>query len=82
MLTFAGLAAALFVTAGLPTFLDAVNLRFGSAATIFGVPWFLVLYPTYILACLALSFDALLRPAPAPTRQGAAAAVREPGLGC
>jgi signal transduction histidine kinase len=75
-IAFAGLVAMLFTTAGLPSFSDAVSLRFVGAATIFGAPWFLVLYPVYILACLALSFDALLRPAPAPTRQGASARSR------
>ena len=73
VLMFAGLTTALFATAGLPSFFDAVNLRFGAVATLLGAPWFLVLYPLYILTCLVLSFDALLRPAPAPTRQGAAA---------
>ena len=68
-----GLVVALFATAGLPSFLDAVNLRFGSGATLFGAPWFLVLYPAYILVCLGLTFDALLRPAPAPSRQSSAA---------
>ncbi len=73
VITFGGLVIALFTSAGLPSFLDAVNLRFGATATLFGAPWFLVLYPAYILVCVALSFDALLRPAPAPSKQSTAA---------
>ncbi len=73
---FAGLAIALFAAAGLPTFADAVTLRFDRTTTFMGAPWFLVLYPVYILACLGLVFDALLRPAPAPTRQSATARSR------
>jgi signal transduction histidine kinase len=76
VITFGGLTAAFFASAGLPSFLDAVNLRFGATATLFGAPWFLVLYPAYILVCVALSFDALLRPAPAPSRQSTAARLR------
>jgi hypothetical protein len=76
VITFGGLTAAFFASAGLPSFLDAVNLRFGTTATLFGAPWFLVLYPAYILVCVALSFDALLRPAPAPSRQSTAARLR------
>ncbi len=62
-----------FATANFPSFLDAVNLRFDRTITVWGAPWFLVLYPFYMLAALGLSFDALLRPASAPTRYGAAA---------
>ena len=61
---------------GLPSFSDAVNLRFGDTALLFGAPWFLVLYPIYILTCLGLSFAALLRPAPVATHQGLAARSR------
>jgi signal transduction histidine kinase len=76
VMSFGGLTVALFASAGLPSFLDAVNLRFGAVATLFGAPWFLVLYPAYILLCVALSFDALLRPAPAPSHQSTAARLR------
>lgn len=67
------LVVAFFATANFPSFLDTVNLRFDVAMTLWGAPWFLVLYPLYMLASLALCFDALLRPASAPTRYGAAA---------
>ena len=68
----AALVVAFFATAGIPSFLDAVNLRFQRTLTFWGAPWFLVLYPLYMLVSLALCFDALLRPAPAPTHYGAA----------
>jgi len=71
-----GLAVALIVTADLPTFLDAVNLRFGRVTTLFGAPWFFVLYPVYMLASLGFSLDALVHPAPAPTVQRAQARSR------
>lgn len=71
-LLFVALVVAFFATAGLPSFVDAVNLRFEGTLSFWGAPWFLVLYPLYMLAALALCFDALLRPAPAPTRYGAA----------
>lgn len=72
---FVTLTAGLFA-AGLPSFLDAVNLRFGETATLFGAPWFLVLYPLYILACLGLVYAALGRMPPATTPQRAAARER------
>jgi signal transduction histidine kinase len=72
---FFSLTAGLFA-AGLPSFLDAVNLRFGESATLFGAPWFLVLYPLYILACLGLVYTALWRMPPATTPQRAAARER------
>ncbi len=71
-LLFIALVVAFFATAGLPSFVDTVNLRFEGTLTFWGAPWFLVLYPLYMLVALALCFDALLRPAPAPTRYGAA----------
>lgn len=70
------LIIAFSATASFPSFLDAVNLRFGGAVSFWGVPWFLVLYPLYMLAALALSFDVLLRPPSAPTRYSASALSR------
>ena len=66
----------LLFAAPLPQFTQVIRLQFASSSSLFGVPWFLLIYPLYILACTGLAFDALRRPGPAPTLASSAARQR------
>lgn len=56
----------------------AINLRYEFSPTplIGGVPILIIAYPFYILACISLSFDALLRPGPSERMMGDLARTR------
>ncbi len=48
----------------LPAYIDMLLLNLSGAPALFGVPVLLLVYPPYILLCIGLSLDALLRPGP------------------
>jgi signal transduction histidine kinase len=48
----------------LPSFGDLVHLKLAASPEVFGAPVLILLYPPFILACIGLSLDALLRPGP------------------
>lgn len=48
----------------LPSFGQVQHFNFDAAPSILGVPILIVVYPIYILLCISLSLDALLRPGP------------------
>lgn len=48
----------------LPSFGQMAHLNLGSGLALFGVPILILVYPPFILACIGLSLDTLLRPGP------------------
>lgn len=48
----------------LPSFGDLAHLKLRASPAIFGIPLLILIYPPFILICIALSIDALLRPGP------------------
>ena len=59
-----GLTGALALGLALPTFVQMLQLQLGGIAGVLGLPWFLVVYPLYMLACMALAFVSLRGIAP------------------
>jgi signal transduction histidine kinase len=59
-----GILALLMIPGSLPTFIQAASLDLQSRVSVFGVPLLVILIPLYILGCLGLALDALLRPGP------------------
>ncbi len=66
------MAAALVVFAlfTLPSYYEFVQLEGASFNIVQGVPPLIIVYPVYIVACIGLSLDALLRPAPSLRMMG------------
>ncbi len=48
----------------LPSFGDLAHLKLRASPSILGIPVLILMYPPFILGCIALSMDALLRPGP------------------
>jgi len=48
----------------LPSFGDLAHLKLRASPALFGIPLIILMYPPFILACIVLSMDALLRPGP------------------
>jgi len=65
-----GLCLWIFVANPLPPFAQVARLDFSTPASPIGFAALMVVYPFYILLCLGLSFNALLRPGPAARLMG------------
>jgi signal transduction histidine kinase len=48
----------------LPSFTQAAQLNLSATPSVLGIPVLILFYPLYILICIGLSLDALLRPGP------------------
>jgi signal transduction histidine kinase len=59
-----GLAGLLVFTHPIPTFAQITALDLGGVPAVLGVPVIFLAYPAYILLCILLALDALLRPGP------------------
>ena len=65
LLITAAVMVGMFIFASpLPSFGDLAHLKLAASPEIFGIPVLILLYPPFILACIGLSLDALLRPGP------------------
>jgi len=64
------LTAILLFANPLPSFAEIANLQIASVPTILGIPILLPLYIANVILCIALSLDALRRPAPSPRVMG------------
>ena len=58
------LLALLLFANPLPSFVQMTQLNLVAAPSFLGIPILILLYPVYILSCIGLSLDALLRPGP------------------
>jgi len=58
------LTALLIFVNSLPSFHQITELNLSDALSLAGFPVMMIIYPIYILACIGLSLDALLRPGP------------------
>jgi hypothetical protein len=54
----------LLLTNPLPSFAQVTHLDLSAALSFRGAPILFLLYPPYILACIGMSLEALLRPGP------------------
>lgn len=61
---------------GLPSFIALTQLDMTAALTVGGLPILFALYPVFMLMCIVLSVDALLRPAPSERLMGDLARAR------
>lgn len=59
-----GMAGLLVFTHPIPTFAQITALDLGGVPSVWGVPVIFLAYPAYILLCILLALDALLRPGP------------------
>jgi signal transduction histidine kinase len=66
----AGLVGLLVFANALPSFGQIVQLNLATTPAIAGVPVLILVYPFYILLCIALSLDVLRRPEPSPRMMG------------
>jgi signal transduction histidine kinase len=54
----------------LPSFSQAAQLNLSTTLTVGGIPLLILIYPVYIVLCISLSLDALLRPGPSSRIMG------------
>jgi len=66
----ATLVVMLIVANPLPSLAVASRIDLGSTPSIDGIPILIVVYPVYIVCCVALSLDALIRPGPSERMMG------------
>ena len=66
----ATLVVMLIVANPLPSLAVAPRIDLGSTPSIDGIPLLIVVYPVYIVCCVALSLDALIRPGPSERMMG------------
>jgi signal transduction histidine kinase len=66
----AGLVGLLVFANALPSFGQIIQLNLATTPAIAGVPVLILVYPFYILLCIALSLDVLRRPEPSPRMMG------------
>jgi signal transduction histidine kinase len=65
-----GLVGLLLFANPLPTFSQATHLDVGRMPGASGVPWLMAVYAAFILLCIVLALDAVLRPGPSVRRMG------------
>ncbi|TLN26320.1 hypothetical protein FDZ74_01960, partial [bacterium] len=70
MLFTLALAALLVFTHPIPTFAQIAELNLDKVPALFGVPVLFLIYPVYIVLCILLALDALLRPGPSMRPMG------------
>ncbi len=68
-----GMVCMLFIANPLPSIFQIVQQNLVATPSLLGVPVLLLLYPPFILSCIGLSVDALLRPGPTMRMMGAQA---------
>jgi signal transduction histidine kinase len=72
----AGLAVLLVFTNALPSYWQVIQLNLAAWPAVEGVPLLILAYPFYILLCIGLSLDALVRPEPSNRMMGDLARLR------
>jgi signal transduction histidine kinase len=75
-LGMAGLIGLLLFANPLPSFVQLTQFNLTATPSVGGVPVLLVAYPFYIVACIGLSIDVLLRPGPSHRAMGDLARLR------
>lgn len=70
MLCTLGMSALLAFTHPIPTFAQITALDLGNLPSVLGVPVIFLAYPAYIILCILLALDALLRPGPSMRLMG------------
>jgi signal transduction histidine kinase len=68
-----GLVGLLLFANPLPSFTQVAQLDLSAPLSIGGLPLLIIAYPIYILLCISLSLDALLRPGPTARMMGSLA---------
>lgn len=68
-----GLVGLLLFANPLPSFSQVAQLNLSAAPSVGGIPVLIIAYPLYILLCISLSLDALLRPGPTSRMMGSLA---------
>jgi signal transduction histidine kinase len=68
-----GLVGLLLFANPLPSFTQVAQLDLSASLSIGGLPLLIIAYPIYILLCISLSLDALLRPGPTARMMGSLA---------
>jgi signal transduction histidine kinase len=69
----AGLVGLLLLANPLPSFTQVARLDFSASLSLGGLPLLVIAYPIFILLCISLSLDALLRPGPTSRIMGSLA---------
>ncbi len=64
------LGVMLFVANPLPSLALTSRIDVNTGPILFGIPLLVILYPIYILGCISLSLDALIRPGPSERMMG------------
>lgn len=64
LLLFVGSVGLLVFANPLPSFLQVTQLNLSATPSVGGIPVLILVYPVYIVLCIALSLDALHQPAP------------------
>ncbi len=70
MLCTLGMSALLAFTHPIPTFAQITTLDLSDLPSILGIPVIFLAYPTYIVLCILLALDALVRPGPSARLMG------------
>ncbi|GAP15830.1 histidine kinase [Longilinea arvoryzae] len=70
MLCTLGMGALLIFTHPIPTFAQIAELDLSDLPSVLGIPVIFLAYPAYILLCILLALDALLRPGPSMRPMG------------